>query len=349
MQCRSCLTSFVHPKPISRTVTESKGRPSSGKCRFLFLYSLFLSQLLPFPSLLLIIHTTTLIDCHLQLSLLTNTLMASFASVNHHPPFAYDPSCKPTKSILKQKNRLSRTPSSWLSNINSKLQTASLNLSPDGLNEQQQPQQQQQQQRPQTETGTSRPLGLFRKFINNQSNVSDNSSIASGGSNEQQSTTNGSSILDIDELAPEELKRVRFSVGQLTTEYYPYRQRQSSNNSSSSNSSSSGSNDGFHANTTTTIGSDDDEEAPSTASSSDAPELPDHATAALLSPAGNKERHPSAVSSTTPSTSQKKTPKQVLDLYEHACANKEEMPLPTFVASIHVIITPPLKKERYDN
>lgn len=274
--------------------------------------------------------------------------MASFASVNHHPPFAYDPSCKPTKSILKQKNRLSRTPSSWLSNINSKLHTASLNLSPDGLNEQQQPQQQQQQQRPQTETGTSRPLGLFRKFINNQSNVSDNSSIASGGSNEQQSTTNGSSILDIDELAPEELKRVRFSVGQLTTEYYPYRQRQSSNNSSSSSgSSSSGSNDGFHA-TTTTIGSDD-EEAPSTASSSDAPELPDHATAALLSPAGNKERHPSAVSSTTPSTSQKKTPKQVLDLYEHACANKEEMPLPTFVASIHVIITPPLKKERYDN
>lgn len=256
--------------------------------------------------------------------------MASFASVNHHPPFAYDPSCKPTKSILKQKNRLSRTPSSWLSNINSKLQTASLNLSPDGLNEQQ-PQQQQQQQRPQTETGTSRPLGLFRKFINNQSNVSDNSSIASGGSNEQLSTTNGSSILDIDELAPEELKRVRFSVGQLTTEYYPYRQRQSSNNSSSS-SSSSDSNNGFHA---TAIGSDD-EEAPSTASSSDAPELPDHATAALLSPAGNKERHPSAVSTTPSSASQRKTPKEVLDLYEHACANKEEMPLPTFVASIHV-------------
>ncbi|KAI7884198.1 RNI-like protein [Lichtheimia hyalospora FSU 10163] len=247
--------------------------------------------------------------------------MASFASVNHHPPFAYDPSCKPTKSILKQKNRLSRTPSSWLSNINSKLQTASLNLSPDGLNEQQQ----LQQQRPQTETGTSRPLGLFRKFINNQSNVSDNSSIASGGSNEQQSTTNNnSSILDIDELAPEELKRVRFSVGQLTTEYYPYRQRQSSYNSSSSNSSS---NDGFQA----TIGSDDDE-APSTASSCDAPELPDHATAALLLPAGNKERHPSAV---PPPTSQKKTPKQVLELYEHACANKEEMPLPSFVASIH--------------
>lgn len=262
--------------------------------------------------------------------------MASFASVNHHPPFAYDPSCKPTKSILKQKNRLSRTPSSWLSNINSKLQTASLNLSPDGLNEQQQ-QQQQQQQRPQTETGTSRPLGLFRKFINNQSNVSDNSSIASGGSNEQQSTTNNSSsILDIDELAPEELKRVRFSVGQLTTEYYPYRQRQSSHNSSSSSSSS---NDGLHA-----TSSSDEEEAPSTASSSDAPELPDHATAALLSPAGNKERHPSAVS--TPS-SQNKTPKEVLDLYEHACANKEEMPLPTFVASVHVSITSVKKGDMY--
>lgn len=113
-------------------------------------------------------------------------------------------------------------------------------------------------------------------------------------------------------------------MGQLTTEYYPYRQRQSSHNSSSSSSSS---NDGLHA-----TSSSDEEEAPSTASSSDAPELPDHATAALLSPAGNKERHPSAVS--TPS-SQNKTPKEVLDLYEHACANKEEMPLPTFVASIH--------------
>ncbi|KAI8138295.1 hypothetical protein BJV82DRAFT_631776 [Fennellomyces sp. T-0311] len=231
--------------------------------------------------------------------------MASFASVNH-PPFAYDPSCKPAKSILKQKSRLSRTSPSWLSTINSKLSSASMNFADNNPNipslitnnSEQQPELVQTQ-----EPSPARSLGLLniRKFINNANN--DNHSITS-----TTSSTVQEHVLDSDELAPDELKRVRFSVKQLTTEYYPYRNPTPPPNEEQ----------------------DESDEEPSTASSIDASELPENAAALLLS--DNTDPQDAKLDKAALCDDKKKTP---LELYEIACRNKEEMPLPAFVTNLN--------------
>ncbi|KAG0179884.1 hypothetical protein DFQ28_002070 [Apophysomyces sp. BC1034] len=128
--------------------------------------------------------------------------MASFASVN--PPFVYNPSCKPAKSILKQDSRLSRTSSSWFSSFNSRLSSVTLTyVEPSPPVEAQQQQQQQQQQQ--------RYSGLFRKLMTTTVNDPSTPPLEP-----KPATEPG------DELTPEELKRVHFPVGNLTTEYYPY-------------------------------------------------------------------------------------------------------------------------------
>ncbi|KAI9027501.1 hypothetical protein CLU79DRAFT_580888 [Phycomyces nitens] len=114
--------------------------------------------------------------------------MTSYAT----PPFAYDPSCKPAKSILKQV-RLANQGSSWFQAMNSKLTIASPT---DGQIE-------SEPTSPQKSSGLMR----FRRLLPAQpAPVQPESPVE---------TTR-------EELLPKELKRVRFSVRNLTTEYYPY-------------------------------------------------------------------------------------------------------------------------------
>ncbi|KAI9312667.1 hypothetical protein BX666DRAFT_2030979 [Dichotomocladium elegans] len=231
--------------------------------------------------------------------------MASFAPVNqHHLPFTYDPSSKPAKSILKQKSHVSRT-SSWLSNINSKLASNLVEANFKGMNSTVQDNSSRQTQEQQQQQETARPLSLFRKFINNNNTEpGDGSSITSMGSTEGQAV-----LFDTDELTPKDLKRVRFSVGQLTTEYYPHRK------------------------------SSDSEREELTKSATDACKLSETATDGLsLSSTEDKDRIVSGniseipVNKTTPVS--KKSPEELLELYEMACRNKEETPFFGFMTSI---------------
>lgn len=245
--------------------------------------------------------------------------MSSFAPVNH-PPFAYDPSCKPTKSILKHKNRLTRNSTSWFSSLNSRLSSASASFSLDNselattdsnsnnaaLHQQQEP----LSQPPQHQPISSRPLSLlnFRRFINNAPNSnSDASSINSFGTSSLLENKTG---INDEDLAPDELKRVRFSVGQLTTEYYPYQNQASS------------------------------DEEPSTASSGDAPELPEDAAALLLAGNSNNTVPPKSDEQSAASEimmeSKVTTPRQLFEIYETACQNKEEPMMTAFIASLNV-------------
>ncbi|KAI9488702.1 hypothetical protein BDB00DRAFT_877172 [Zychaea mexicana] len=282
--------------------------------------------------------------------------MASFASVNH-PPFAYDPSCKPTKSILKQKSRLSRSSSSWLSTINSRLSTASMNFgavtadspnnsssssnnnnnsippslvtnSNNSNNDNNDPQQQVQAQEP----APARSLFNFKKFMNANNNNSDNNSISSFNSLQD------SHSLDTDELAPDELKRVRFSVKQLTTEYYPYRAPTPPPPAAAATAKES--EDGDDKQEEVKGDDDDDDDEPSTAGSVDAPELTENAAALLLSDSskpkdddddGSGGDGDAKLQKAALCDNKKKTP---TELYEIACRNKEEMPLPAFIINL---------------
>ncbi|KAI9249774.1 hypothetical protein BDA99DRAFT_523622 [Phascolomyces articulosus] len=262
-------------------------------------------------------------------------MASSFAPVNH-PPFAYDPSRNPTKSILKQKSRLSRSSSSWLSNINSKLSSASMNFTTESNipssfvnnNNTTTNAQQVQQQEP----VPARSIGLlnFKKFINNnQSN--DTHSITSNHSSLQQdgnstpktnnnSTINNNSLLDTDELAPDELKRVRFSVKQLTTEYYPYRNPTPPPSSNTTNEQQE------------QVEDEEKDEQPSPSSSIDAPELPENAAALLLSDHTEPQEDDATLEKAALCDNDKK--KTPLELYEIACRNKEELPFPGFVMNL---------------
>ncbi|KAI7860994.1 hypothetical protein BDC45DRAFT_552330 [Circinella umbellata] len=266
--------------------------------------------------------------------------MASFASV-HHPPFAYDPSSQPTKSILKQRSRLTRSSSSWLSNINSKFSSASMNFTttesniPSLVTNTNSPQQVQAQ-----EPVPARSIGLlnFKKFINNN-NTSDTSSIISNNSsllqdnnnsnnnnNNNNNTSNGGGQ-ESDELAADELKRVRFSVKKLTTEYYPYRNTTQQQQQEEENKKET------HDNL------EEEEEGQSSPSSLiDAPELPENATALLLSDTTELQEQIEEEDAKHEKTAlcdedeyKKKTP---LELYEIACRNKEELPFPGFVTNL---------------
>ncbi|KAL0081645.1 hypothetical protein F4703DRAFT_1918157 [Phycomyces blakesleeanus] len=117
--------------------------------------------------------------------------MTSYAT----PPFAYDPSCKPAKSILKQV-RLGNQGSSWFQSMNSKLAIAS-SPTTDGQIPESEP------TSPQKSSGLMR----FRRLLPAQP-------VAPPPETSVDNTQ--------EELLPKELKRVRFSVRNLTTEYYPY-------------------------------------------------------------------------------------------------------------------------------
>lgn len=112
------------------------------------------------------------------------------------PPFTYNPGCKPTKSILKQR-MASSSPSSWLTRL------SSIDAVPQS----------------QAATTQQRTFGYFRKLINTSSQPP--SQLPSDVSTDRDTSSTTTHTLP-DELSAAELKRVRFSVRQMTTEYYPY-------------------------------------------------------------------------------------------------------------------------------
>ncbi|KAI8374742.1 uncharacterized protein BYT42DRAFT_417975 [Radiomyces spectabilis] len=124
--------------------------------------------------------------------------MASFASVK--PPFAYDPTCKPTKSILKHRGTSQGTATSWLSRLSLNDLTAT---SPTAA--------------PLTQRSS---LGFFNFRRNVQ--VSPPTTTPPDASLPSSPDNPALKHASLDELAPEELKRVRFPVDHLTTEFYPY-------------------------------------------------------------------------------------------------------------------------------
>ncbi|CAO3626929.1 unnamed protein product [Cunninghamella echinulata] len=125
------------------------------------------------------------------------------------PPFNYNPSCKPKKSILKQK--IPTASNSWLSKFSSPDITTSLNTT--------------------TTTQTQqKTFGLLRKFISNVNNSQTATILDPLSTNNNNNSSNNKSNSQIsqptnienEELSSTELKRVRFSVNKLTVEYFPY-------------------------------------------------------------------------------------------------------------------------------
>ncbi|ORX58306.1 RNI-like protein [Hesseltinella vesiculosa] len=111
------------------------------------------------------------------------------SSVLHGPPpYDYHPECQPTKGILKR--QVTTTPDNWLSRLAT---STPLNNPPAHT---QQPQ---------------RPLALFRKFVSSNSSLSPSPA-----------TPAASIPTSPDELSPHHLKRVRFPLNKLTTEYFPH-------------------------------------------------------------------------------------------------------------------------------
>lgn len=131
--------------------------------------------------------------------------MTSYTSVE--PPFSYNPGYKPTKSILKQ--RISPSSPSWLTRFSSN----------DSL--------------PQTQPSSpqQRTFGYFRKLINSSSPTSPGNSQPPASATSLSSSSSSSSTFENehDELSSAELKRVRFSVNRMTTEYSPYSPKDTDN------------------------------------------------------------------------------------------------------------------------
>jgi hypothetical protein len=153
------------------------------------------------------------------------------------PPYDYNPNFKPAKGILKQRSRIlqreQQASASWISTLNSKLSgNPNTNGNVSDLQKRNGTDQLQDgktdDSRPQT--GLVGGLSSFRKFI---SNAAGNRNANANGQGsmmtlENSSVTSLSSLTSENfedsnlELDPEDLKRVRFSIQQLTTEYRPY-------------------------------------------------------------------------------------------------------------------------------
>jgi hypothetical protein len=158
------------------------------------------------------------------------------------PPYDYNPSFKPAKGILKQRSRIlqreQQASASWISTLNSKLSgnvnaNGNLNQTADmqkhnGTDQQLDGKNATAESRP--TTGLAGGLSSFRKLISNATvnRISNANGQSSMMSMENSSVTSLSSLtsetfedsnLDLD---PEDLKRVRFSIQKLTTEYRPY-------------------------------------------------------------------------------------------------------------------------------
>ncbi|KAI9286379.1 hypothetical protein BC943DRAFT_18415 [Umbelopsis sp. AD052] len=150
------------------------------------------------------------------------------------PPYDYNPNFKPAKGILKQRSRIlqreQQASASWISTLNSKLsgnQNTNANDSQKRNGTDQLQDGKTADNRPQT--GLAGGLSGFRKFISNAaSNRTASNAQGSMMNLENSSVTSLSSLTSENfedsnlELDPEELKRVRFSIQQLTTEYRPY-------------------------------------------------------------------------------------------------------------------------------
>jgi hypothetical protein len=158
------------------------------------------------------------------------------------PPYDYNPSFKPAKGILKQRSRIlqreQQASASWISTLNSKLsgnQNANGNLSQNADSQRRNGTDPQQDGKNTTSesrspTGLASGLSNFRKLI---SNATGNRIANANGQSplmslENSSVTSLSSLTSETfedsnfELDPEDLKRVRFSIQRLTTEYHPY-------------------------------------------------------------------------------------------------------------------------------
>ncbi|KAI9308874.1 hypothetical protein BJ944DRAFT_259477 [Cunninghamella echinulata] len=123
------------------------------------------------------------------------------------PPFNYNPSCKPKKSILKQK--IPTASNSWLSKFSSPDSTTSLNITTT------------------TQTQQQKTFGLLRKFISNVNNSQATTAVfdplsTNNSNNKSNNQVSQPTNIDNEELSSTELKRVRFSVNKLTVEYFPY-------------------------------------------------------------------------------------------------------------------------------
>lgn len=153
------------------------------------------------------------------------------------PPYDYNPNFKPAKGILKQRSRIlqreQQASASWISTLNSKLSgTTNSNGNVSDLQKRngtdQLPDGKTADGRPQT--GLVGGLSSFRKFISNAAGSRNANANGQGSmmSLENSSVTSLSSLTSENfedsnlELDPEDLKRVRFSIQQLTTEYRPY-------------------------------------------------------------------------------------------------------------------------------
>jgi hypothetical protein len=157
-----------------------------------------------------------------------------------HPPYDYNPNFKPAKGILKQRSRIlqreQQASVSWISTLNSKLSgNHNTNGNTSQINDLQKRNGTEELQDGKTsdnqpQTGLAGGLSNFRKFISNAAgNRSSNANGQSSLMNMENSSVTSLSSLTSDtiddsnlELDPEDLKRVRFSIQQLTTEYRPY-------------------------------------------------------------------------------------------------------------------------------
>ncbi|KAJ2957367.1 hypothetical protein NQZ79_g6917 [Umbelopsis isabellina] len=155
------------------------------------------------------------------------------------PPYDYNPNFKPAKGILKQRSRLSQkqqlASTSWITTLNSKLsgnpnthgnQKPNNDKQPHNIAEKQQDVQSSPEN--QSPTGLAGGLSTFRKFIsnatNNRANSYDSQTMMSLDNSSLTSLNSVTSDMEDSafELDPEDLKRVRFSIQYLTTEYFPY-------------------------------------------------------------------------------------------------------------------------------
>ncbi|KAI8339419.1 hypothetical protein BC941DRAFT_420440 [Chlamydoabsidia padenii] len=199
-------------------------------------------------------------------------MSSTYTSID--PPFNYNPGCKPTKSILKQRTTTQPPSSSWLTRL-------STTESP--------PQQ--------------RSFGYFRKLINTSSTAV--SSLASDNT-----ANNGSSSIITqtqgDELSVAELKRVRFSVRQMTTEYYPYASIKNEEDTGNDISNNTDTSSAVQSNVNFTK---------------------DQSYTATI---GDKDNSTDNNGHTTTTT----TLEKILSYYETACRNKEEPALEPFMVSL---------------
>lgn len=275
------------------------------------------------------------------------------------PPYDYNPNFKPAKGILKQRSRLMQkqqlASTSWINTLNSKLSGNPNTNGTQKLNNDKQPrnaaEKQQDAQSPpenQSPTGLAGGLSTFRKFINNATNNRANNydSQAMMSMDNSSLTSLNSVTSDIEdsafELDPEDLKRVRFSIQYLTTEYFPYDNPQYIDdfpNAEDANELKVGSAEVNPA--TLEVAGEDDSKFE--LEKSENPDVePNTCTQTtfeeVLSAEENENENelPERKSSLTTTSASPCTPQDLLTFYETACRNKDEYMFHPLVRQLQV-------------